>query len=294
MLPWGFLLCVFAISAFGSSVAKTTLLWSDEFNGPAGRGLDINKWRHERGDGSKEGIPGWGNNQLQCYSDSPDNVALDGLGNLVITARSCTNASDPDLCSGNCKFTSARIVTSCGHKYGRIQVRMKLPAGKGLWPAIWMLGDDVGDVGWPKCGSIDVAQFKGNEPGTVISALHGPLYPQGIDNKEYAHSLNASDYHVYAIDWKPDVITWSVDDEVFAKQTKDGIRYQWVFDHPFHIIINLAVGGDFVGSPDDSTKFPSSLVIDYVQVYSNGGKQSLNAMLLFSVAVMVTSLSKTF
>jgi beta-glucanase (GH16 family) len=244
----------------------TTLLWSDEFDAPAGTPIDPTKWKHDVG-GS-----GWGNNQLEYDTSRTSNVAHDGAGHLVITARRET-FTGADGVTRN--YTAARI-NSAGlfeTAYGRIEARAQLPAGKGMWPAFWLLGGDIGRVGWPSCGEIDVMENVGHEPSVVHGSLHGPGY-SGATPMTALFTLSggrrfADDFHVFSIDWDPASIQWSVDGSVYQTRTPASLPTgtRWVFDHSFFILLNVAVGGNWPGSPDASTSFPQEMRVDWVRVY---------------------------
>ncbi|MFJ5834601.1 family 16 glycosylhydrolase [Streptomyces sp. NPDC093089] len=252
----------------GAAVAAQT--WSDEFDGAAGRAPDAAKWTLESG-GS-----GFGNHELQYYTNSTSNAALDGQGHLVITARKNTDAG-LGCWYGQCQYTSARLNTArtFTQAYGRFEARIKIPRGQGVWPAFWMLGNDLGTVGWPNSGEIDIMENIGREPNTVHGTVHGPGY-SGAGGLGSAYSLPggrafADDFHVFAVDWSPSSIVWSVDGTAYKTLTPaDTGGKKWVFDHPFFIILNLAVGGDWPGSPDGSTAFPQTMTVDYVRASSSG------------------------
>jgi beta-glucanase (GH16 family) len=251
-------------------------VWHDEFDGAAGAPPDPTIWTPEIGDGSDRGIPGWGNRELEYYTDSADNVATDGNGNLAITAREAdANATAPTCYYGTCKYTSARLIT--WHKaeaaYGRIEARIKLPAGRGIWPAFWMLGTNLDEVGWPQCGEIDILENIGSEPAVVHGTVHGPGY-SGANGIGGAYELSegasfADDLHVFAIEWEPDEIRWYVDDNHYQTLTPTDIptEREWVFDHPFFVVLNVAVGGSWPGNPDRTTAFPQTMHVDHVRVY---------------------------
>jgi beta-glucanase (GH16 family) len=245
--------------------------WSDDFNGPAGSAPDPSKWQLETG-GS-----GWGNQELEYYTNSTRNAALDGNGNLVITARK-ENPAGYNCWYGSCQYTSARLNTSgrFTQAYGRFEARIKIPRGQGLWPAFWMLGDNIGSVGWPNSGEIDVMENVGKEPGTVHGSLHGPGYSGGNPlTGSYVlpgGRAFADDFHTFAVDWAPDSVAFSVDGVQYSRHVPaetNGNR--WVFDHPFFMILNVAVGGTWPGSPDGSSAFPQQMVVDYVHVYGSAG-----------------------
>ncbi|WP_328965404.1 family 16 glycosylhydrolase [Streptomyces virginiae] len=244
--------------------------WSDEFDGAAGRAPDAAKWTLETG-GS-----GFGNHELQYYTNSTSNAALDGQGNLVITARKNTDAG-LGCWYGQCQYTSARLNTAktFTQAYGRFEARIKIPRGQGIWPAFWMLGNDLGSVGWPNSGEIDIMENIGREPNTVHGTVHGPGY-SGAGGLGAAYNLPggrafADDFHVFAVDWSPNSLVWSVDGTTYKTLTPaDTGGNKWVFDHPFFVILNLAVGGDWPGSPDASTSFPQTMTVDYVRASSAG------------------------
>ena len=241
-----------------SSTAGYKLVWSDEFTGPAGTAVDSSKWTFDVGG------TGWGNDELEYYTSGTNNAALDGAGNLVITAK--------QEAMGGKNYTSARIKTQ-GHKtfsYGRIEARMKIPEGQGLWPAFWLLGDDITSNSWPACGEIDVMENIGKEPNIIHATIHGPGYSAGAGpTKQYMLPAPvASAFHVFAIEWELNTIRWYVDDTLYSTKTPSDIPSgaTWVYAHPFFIIMNLAVGGGWPGNPDGTTTFPQQLQVDYVRV----------------------------
>ncbi|MFB4423542.1 family 16 glycosylhydrolase [Streptomyces sp. QL37] len=245
--------------------------WADEFDGAAGSAPDSSKWTLETG-GS-----GNGNNELQYYTDSTRNASLDGNGNLVITARQNTD-SGLQCWYGPCRYTSARLNTArtFTQAYGRYEARIKIPRGQGIWPAFWMLGDDLGSVGWPNSGEIDIMENVGKEPGTVHGTIHGPGYSGGAGIGA-SYSLPdgrafADDFHTFAVDWSPNALVWSVDGQTYQTRTPADVNgNKWVFDHPFFIVLNLAVGGNWPGSPDGSTSLPQTMTVDYVRVSASDG-----------------------
>lgn len=230
------------------------IVWQDEFEGTE---IDRTKWTFDLG-GS-----GWGNNEWEFYTDRTENARIED-GELVIEAR------EEELQGRH--YTSARMKTQELHTwtYGRIEARMKLPTGQGIWPAFWMLGDDILSTGWPNSGEIDILEFLGHDTDTVHGTVHGPGY-SGANGVTRSYSLEegdfSDDYHVYGIEWQPEQIQWFVDDEVFFTLTPDDVPGDWVYDHPFFIILNLAVGGNWPGYPDETTTFPQMLRVDYVRVY---------------------------
>jgi beta-glucanase (GH16 family) len=260
------------VSTAEASHAGLRLVWSDEFDGPAGAPVDAAVWTHEVGDGSARGIPGWGNNELQCYRSGTENAALNGRGNLAITVEREPAESRLRCYYGRCRFTSARIVTKgkLEVRYGRIEARMRVPRGAGLWPAVWALGADIDDVPWPACGEIDVMEHVGREPRRVYGTIHGPGYSgeHGLGGTIDLPQDVAGDFHLFAVDWQPGRILWSVDGTVYQQAgPHDAAPHEWVFDRPFFLLVNLAVGGDFGGPVGDATEFPQRLLVDYVRVY---------------------------
>lgn len=241
------------------------LVWSDEFDGTS---LDPDTWFFETGDGTEYGIPGWGNNELQYYL--PDNARVqDGL--LKIEARK--------QAVGRFDYTSARINTRdrFAFRYGRIEARMRLPGGQGIWPAFWMLAQDSPYGIWPASGEIDIMEatnlgvFGKN---SVIGTIHyGTSFPGDwvFDTTSYFVPANAQEeFHVYAVEWDADEIRWYVDDVMYAMQNNwySTSPFPAPFDVPFYIIFNVAVGGNLPGAPNDRTVFPVTMEVDWVRVYS--------------------------
>jgi len=241
-----------------SATAGYKLVWSDEFNGQKNSAVDSTKWTFDVGG------TGWGNDELEYYTSGTNNAAQDGAGNLVITAKQES--------MGGKNYTSARLKTK-GLKsftYGRVEARMKLPQGQGLWPAFWMLGDDIDTNPWPACGEIDILENLGREPNIIHATIHGPGYSAGAGpTKQYTLSAPvASAFHVFAIEWEPNTIRWYVDDTLYSTKTPSDIPSgaTWVYAHPFFILVNVAVGGGWPGNPDATTTFPQQLQVDYVRV----------------------------
>nr|WP_040406025.1 glycoside hydrolase family 16 protein [Amycolatopsis nigrescens] len=249
-------------STTGSSPDIAATTFADEFNGPAGSAVDGGKWQLETGDNVN-------NHERQYYTNSTNNAAMDGQGNLVITARK-ENPANYNCWYGRCEYTSARLNTAgkFTQTYGHFEARIKMSHGQGIWPAFWMLGNDIGSAGWPTCGELDIMENIGREPNTVHGTLHGPGYSgSGGIGAAYNGPRFADGFHTFAVDWAPDSITWSVDGNVYQRRTPADLNgNRWVFDHPFFLILNLAVGGYWPGDPDGSTTFPQQLVIDYVRV----------------------------
>ena len=240
---------------------RWTPTMSDEFDGDEGTAPDPTLWTYDVGG------DGWGNGQLEFNTRRVENVSLDGQGHLRIVARE-------ESYMGN-DYTSGRIKTQglFQQKYGRFEASMKLPAGRGLWPAFWMLGADVDEVGWPECGEIDIMEFRGQDPELVHSSLHGPGY-SGADPITATFRLPdgqtfADDFHVFAVEWDPGRIRFSVDFEVYQTINSSDVSAQgdWVFDHDFFVLLNLAVGGGFVGPVGPDTVFPATVLVDYVRIF---------------------------
>jgi len=236
------------------------LVWSDEFEGAAGESPDAAKWTYDIGTGAN----GWGNQELQYYTNRPENVALDGSGHLVITARKEAFAG--------AAFTSARIKTQglFAQAYGRFEARIKTPYGPGIWPAFWLLGANIDNVAWPLCGEIDIMELRGQEPYLINGSVHGPGYSGGNAITQSYGSTNARfdvDFHLFAIEWGENYIDYFVDDVLYQRITPGDLTGEWVFDHPFFIILNVAVGGNYVGFPTSQTPFPQMMTLDYVRVY---------------------------
>lgn len=240
------------------------LVWSDEFDGAAGELPDSDNWTYDIGRGSS----GWGNQELQYYTNRAENVAHDGDGNLVITAlkESFQGAG----------YTSARILTQnlVEYKYGRFEARLKTPYGPGVWPAFWMLGANFGTVGWPDSGEIDIMELRGQEPSKIAGSIHGPGFSGGnAITRSYTlpNGRFDTEYHLFAVEWTQDKMDFYVDDVRYQTITRTDVSNRngtWVFDQPFFIIMNIAVGGTYVGPPSPDTTFPQTMIIDYVRVYS--------------------------
>ncbi|MBL9188244.1 MAG: glycoside hydrolase family 16 protein [Opitutaceae bacterium] len=240
-------------------------IWSDEFNQPVGTAPDPARWVYDLGAG------GWGNRELQTYTDSRENsfivadpAALDGRALAIRAVRTSTGG-----------YTSARLKTEGKFSvtYGRIEARMKITRGRGVWPAFWMLGASKPAVGWPACGEIDIMEQVGHEPGKLHGTLHGPGYSgakglNGHTTLPSGASLSEA-YHVYAVDWSPGKITWSLDGTVYFTRTPADLPAgaRWVFDAPHYLLLNLAIGGNWPGPPDATTVLPQTLFVDYVRVY---------------------------
>lgn len=245
-----------------------TLAWSDEFDGPPGSPINAANWIAETGG------HGWGNQERQYYTARPENVSLDGAGNLVIKALAEPSNTPYQCWYGACLYTSGRIISKGRFEtmYGRFEARIRIPRGQGIWPAFWMLGNDIDRVGWPQCGEIDVMENIGREPRIVHGTIHGPGYSGG-SGIGGSYSLGSSDFsedfHVFAIEWALGELRWLVDDKEFRRTTPANLPSgtTWVFDHPFFLLLNVAVGGVWPGDPNASTVFPQQMLVDYVRVY---------------------------
>ncbi|HMI87020.1 MAG TPA: glycoside hydrolase family 16 protein [Polyangiaceae bacterium] len=239
-----------------------SLIWSDEFNAASGTGADTTKWNLvNKGDG-------FGNGELEYYTNRTANAYHDGNGFLVIKAIKETYM--------NREYTSARLESNgkFDHLYGRYEARLQLPRGQGIWPAFWMLGNNIGSAGWPTCGEVDIMENIGKEPSIVHGSLHGPGYSGGNPLGQ-AYTLPnggkyADGFHVFAIEWELNVMRFYIDDILYGTKTPadapSGAR--WVYDHPFYLLLNVAVGGTWPGAPDATTVFPQMMLADYVRVYS--------------------------
>ena len=247
-------------------------VWADEFDGPAGSTIDGTKWRYDLGDGCQSGNCGWGNNEKESYTSASENVSLNGQGQLQIVARPATTSLT--CYYGPCRYTSAKITTrgTLDVAPGRVEARIKLPAGQGLWPAFWLLGSNVGAVGWPQCGELDIMENHGSDLTSTSSAMHGPGYS---GNTPFVHSYQlaaasfAEDFHTFAVEWDSSRVTFFVDGTRHYVIQRDEVerRGKWVFGGPFFVILNLAVGGNFDGDPTSDAILPATMLVDYVRVY---------------------------
>jgi beta-glucanase (GH16 family) len=255
------LLLAVALASLGACTGSTApksyeVVWEDDFTGAAGTLPSAADWGFDIG-------TDWGNAQLEYDTDRAQNAALDGAGNLRIVAR------QESWLGSN--YTSARITTAGKHafKYGRFEARLKVPTGQGLWPAFWLLGADFGTVGWPRTGEIDIMETRGQEPTINHGTLHGPGYSGGGGlTRAYTLPSGSFDtaFHEFRVDWSSSQIRWYVDGRLYHEVNKGEQPGEWVYDHTFYIILNVAVGGGFVGAPDGSTTFPQELVVDWVRV----------------------------
>ncbi len=230
------------------------LAWHDEFDGKT---IDDENWTYDLGGG------GWGNGEAQYYTDRSENARLED-GMLVIEARQERYEE--------AYYTSARLKTQGLQKfqYGRIESRLRVPAGRGLWPAFWMLGSNFEEVGWPDCGEIDIMEYIGREPDLILGTIHGPGYSGALGLSTW-HRQDydiADDFHTYAIEWDEEQITWFYDGVEYSTYTRSDVgEREWVFDQPFFIILNLALGGQLPGPIGLDTVFPAQYLVDYVRVF---------------------------
>jgi beta-glucanase (GH16 family) len=235
-----------------------TAVWADEFSGNS---LDLTTWNQETGNG----VGGWGNNELQFYTNSTKNCFVSN-GNLIIEARKEIIAPF--------NYTSSRITTQNKKsiKFGRIDIRAKLPVAKGLWPALWMLGDNITSVGWPSCGEIDIMELVGTNPSKVHGTMHWKAVNGSAINKGGSYDLASGDFsqqfHVYSIVWTQNMIKWYVDDILFFTGTSADVgAANYPFNANHFLIFNVAVGGNWPGPPDAGTTFPQRMFVDYVRVF---------------------------
>lgn len=264
LIPAALLLSYGCVNDSSSDDSYTEIVWQDEFETDGAP--DPDNWNYDIGTGEEFfGRPGWGNNELQYYTDRPENIKVED-GVLHITARE-------EAFEGSA-FTSAKILTReiFQTTYGRFEARIQLPFGRGIWPAFWLLGDDSdGTVIWPEIGEIDIMEYRGQEPQIIHGSVHGPGYSAGnavTDTYVLTDSRFDTDYYTYAIEWGPDFIRYYVDDVLYNTITPEDVSGEWVFnDNSFYIILNVAVGGTFVGPPNASTPFPQTMKVDYVRVY---------------------------
>jgi beta-glucanase (GH16 family) len=253
------------------------LIWSQEFAAAAGTGPSTEFWSHETGDGAQFGLQGWGNQELQYYT--PQNVSHDGGSNLVIRAErlaapaSADTADDrPSAWYGPAEFTSARITTKehMLFEYGRFEIRAKVPAGSGTWSAFWMLGHDIQTNPWPAVGEIDVMEQIGREANRVFGTLHcaGHHSDHGFGKTLDLEFNLADDFHTYGVNWQPTQIDWFIDDHLYFSATPEAMGAEnWVFDKPYYLLLNLAIGGGLGGEVASDLANPAELVVDFIRVF---------------------------
>lgn len=238
----------------------TNVVLSEEFDTDGAPNPDV--WGFDIGRGPNG--DGWGNQELQYYTDRPTNVVIEN-GNLKITAR-----QESFQGAG---YTSARLLTKNRFEqaYGRFEARIQLPTGQGVWPAFWMLGADIDENPWPGAGEIDIMEYRGQNPTILVGSVHGPGYSAGnAISKEYELRNDRFDtgYHIFGIEWSPNAINFYVDDVLYNQITPEDVTGEWVFNKPFFLLINVAVGGNFVGPPNAETRFPQTMLVDYVRVFN--------------------------
>jgi beta-glucanase (GH16 family) len=242
------------------------LSWADEFAQADGSAPDPNKWTYDLGG------DGWGNQELETYTSRRENARIEG-GKLVLTAIAEEFTGRDGV---KRHYTSARLKSQglFDQAYGRFEARIQVPAGQGIWPAFWLLGADIDQVGWPKCGEIDIMENIGREPEINHGSLHGPSTVRASADLTGTKVFPVGDrlshaFHLYAVEWEPQSIHFYVDDDNYATFSKEQwpAGGQWVFDHPFFIVLNVAVGGNWPGNPDMTTRFPQEMLVDYVRVY---------------------------
>ena len=252
----------------GDPLAGWVLAWSDEFNGADGSAVDSSKWGHDVGGG------GFGNSELEYYTNGTQNAVVQG-GNLVITAT--TAGASSYTCSypsnGPCKYTSARLLSKgkFSQKYGRLEARIQIPEGQGIWPAFWAMGVNGN---WPACGEIDIMENVGKEPSINHGSLHMPNSGTNTDNQltgmyTLPGGAKLGDaFHTYTVEWSSSAIKFFVDDVLYETQTpQTATGRTWEFDQPFYFILNVAVGGTWPGAPDSTTTFPQTMKVDWVRAY---------------------------
>ena len=237
----------------------TEITMQDEFDINGAPNPSI--WGYDIGTGSN----GWGNNELQYYTDRSENVTVQN-GVLLISAQK-------EDFEGSA-YTSARLLSKnkFEQKYGRFEARIRLPYGQGIWPAFWMLGADIDENPWPAAGEIDIMEYRGQNPTVLVGSVHGPGYNGGnAISKEYTLQNDRFDtgFHIFGIEWAPEYVNFYVDDILYNQITPDDVPGPWVFDKPFFMLMNLAVGGSFLGAPNAETIFPQTMLVDYVRVYKN-------------------------
>lgn len=255
-LPVCVLLVLFSFCNRSAPDRKYQLVWQDEFDGTQ---IDASSWTFETGGGE------WGNNELEYYTDRPENASVSN-GNLVITALK-EDYSDYG-------YTSARMVTKGKRSflYGRVDIRAKLPRGQGIWPALWMLGQNIDEVDWPKCGEIDIMELLGHAPDTVYGTLHWGSRENELRSKGSLFALQngsfSDDFHVFSLLWEEDFMQILVDDDpYFSIKKQEFAANEYPFDKPQYFLFNIAVGGDWPGPPDASTVFPQQMLVDYIRVF---------------------------
>lgn len=256
------------------------LVWSDEFNSSE---IDQNNWTFEIGNGADKGIPGWGNNELEYYTDSSENAYIEN-GSLIIQALEEEKTFTVNNTEYTTGYTSARMITEgkVSTTYGRIEASVKVPSDQGIWSAFWMLGQNIATVGWPQCGEIDILEYIGSNVSEIHGTVHGAVTAGAGINGHVDLGIDLSqDYHVYAIEWDEDEVEFYLDDVLYHIVNKDETAYEygpeeWVYDHEHYLILNLAVGGNWPGAPDASTVFPNQMAVDYIRIYEDINPASID------------------
>jgi len=257
------------LNAFGSGsnapvppIAAWSLVWADEFDQPDGSAPDPTRWTYEVGGG------GWGNQELESYTSRTRNARVQA-GDLIIEAYKEAYTGSDGI---QRNYTSARLKTQglASWTYGRFEARIQIPRGQGMWPAFWTLGDNITSVGWPACGEIDVMENIGREPSIVHGTEHGPGSAVGFPSQLAGTKTFADDYHIYALEWSSGQLRWLVDNKSYGAVSPATLPKSapWVFNGPEFLLLNLAVGGSWPGSPDNTTIFPQQMKVDFVRVYS--------------------------
>ncbi len=246
------------------------LAWADEFDDPAGTPPNPNNWAYEIGDTTPDGKNGWGNEELQYYTDDPANAATDGAGNLVITLSEADGSQE--CYYGPCEFESARLITQnrAEFAYGRIESRLMVPnGGDGLWPAFWSLGTDITYNPWPAAGQIDIMEYVSRIPNEIFGTIHGPGYNGGGSFGgiyDFGERVD-QEYHTFVVEWEPNLITWYVDGIQYHQAEPADVPGPWVFEKPFFLLLNFAIGGNFGGAIDPANVYPQEYLVDYIRVY---------------------------
>ena len=258
-------------SAFSKSSPRIELLWEQTFTSPDGTRPDSAVWSHDIGDGTEAGIPGWGNQEREWYTD--DAVETRD-GKLVFTATKLPENRGIEAYYGPAEWSSGKIHTNgkVSFKYGRIEATIKAPTGVGTWPAFWMLGTNIAEVTWPECGEIDILEMRGRDPKTLVSTVHGPGYSgeHGSGTEIATQPLNEG-FHTFGVDWLEDSVTWHLDGVPFHTVTPESVTpNRWAFNHPHYLIMNLAMGGGFTGDIDP-TLTHAEMQVEAVRVYSIDG-----------------------
>ena len=277
----GAVLAIISGSVAADAVTTEKVLWAQYFDGKKGTKVDTKTWGYDTGNGL-----GWGNNEQEYYTNKSENISMDGLGHLVITAKKLDpeNPKDQYITNwcGDCKYSSAKIVTrdKVGFKYGTLSARIQVPEGVGMWPAFWMLGVPRANCdGWPSCGEIDIMEARGSQPYHSLSSLHGPEYSGGNAKTDYYFAGNTpltAGYHTYRVDWLQNSIKFYVDGNYVGGETKTSIAPDdWVFNGEFYLILNLATGGNFDGGALDETIQQAQLKIDWIRYTTYKGKGQL-------------------